>query len=807
MLYLVTSIFLMVDQCFPGTIREKLIVTYCRFKCNFDLLDGETDMWRLGCRTIYTPKSRQIPQGYPEDYLSQFPISSDAIKFALSKLISNDIYEFSKHYPDPSHRTTALSLQSGYVYVLLYHIPSTLINETSVMKAITEKFYADNWIVSWAPGFNSDLSQDWDKYKIARSALKYTMMSKVKKLVSLHWDRVPSLTSKMNRFKLLILNNLNHLNIRLIKQGKIQADVLLKGGGSEIFSLLREANFALRWILLNNYAPTKKFSRDTAHQESIVKFLLALSHMEYITHGQYEQLLNSKQERREKVCQSVISDLKSLAEIPLTSPESTTTIMTKEKVEGEESNSYWLQCLQWEVSALSKLPEGEASTKVKSLQRTFEEMGNFCKLESAATPMTRKLLQEIKSKLIKIHQLVNTRQELLDTLHISGEFSYAFKLVQNPEFYECIYEQTRQDTSNVFKMGCLLNKMRGILELPLYRGKKRNRKLQDCIKRYYEAEINAFGITLFNRIPVWVCENLDEIATIHTKIIKLRRKSSTSRESTTNITINNTNAANKTPTKAESAIEIKSRPRNELYDILANKAAIITEFAHEMTLVDAKMKDIVNLNSRRRLEDYIREHIYKRLAALADHKLHFEYGTIAFLFKDLYYFKSKSLFNGQNNTNGMSGITEFKEKLMGLKDMLFGYLRALECLHNSINITGYALWEQEVCKIITVCFKKECDWMINGKKSKFVLKRQGSLDLDAPLTFLGRLAREIIRLTSPMATHFSVWSCCWLDQVGTEAFDMSTVSLIRSSIGSQGLAALDAVFASRVFLLTRKLES
>lgn len=79
-------------------------------------------------------------------------------------------------------------------------------------------------------------------------------------------------------------------------------------------------------------------------------------------------------------------------------------------------------------------------------------------------------------------------------------------------------------------------------------------------------------------------------------------------------------------------------------------------------------------------------------------------------------------------------------------------------------------------------------------------------DSDNACTFLGRLAREIIRLTSPGTTHYSIQGCYWLDASGNEVFGTSAMESLRMSIGVQGLAALDTLFLARIVKLIEKLH-
>jgi len=96
--------------------------------------------------------------------------------------------------------------------------------------------------------------------------------------------------------------------------------------------------------------------------------------------------------------------------------------------------------------------------------------------------------------------------------------------------------------------------------------------------------------------------------------------------------------------------------------------------------------------------------------------------------------------------------------------------------------------------------------MVKGKTSKIGTKRQAVTDFDTASTFLGRLAREIVRLTSPGATHYSVQSCCWLDASGTEAFGISQMEKLCQTVGVQGLSALDTLIATRIVKLIKKLH-
>ena len=43
--------------------------------------------------------------------------------------------------------------------------------DTAGMRELVDKHFADNWVISWAPGFLADLPVQWARYKAAAAAL------------------------------------------------------------------------------------------------------------------------------------------------------------------------------------------------------------------------------------------------------------------------------------------------------------------------------------------------------------------------------------------------------------------------------------------------------------------------------------------------------------------------------------------------------------------------------------------------------------------------------------------------------------
>ncbi len=101
-------------------------------------------------------------------------------------------------FPNPEHRSSALSQQASMLYVALFFCPKILSENTSMMREvgaapcsrrsycrrvsmtrtttvtamqIVAKHFNDNWVISVYMGVPADLSEDWAPYRAAREAL------------------------------------------------------------------------------------------------------------------------------------------------------------------------------------------------------------------------------------------------------------------------------------------------------------------------------------------------------------------------------------------------------------------------------------------------------------------------------------------------------------------------------------------------------------------------------------------------------------------------------------------------------------
>ncbi|GMH36280.1 hypothetical protein BSKO_04148 [Bryopsis sp. KO-2023] len=795
-LYCVGSIFLLADKCLPDTIREKLLVAYFRYSgVSEEVMQERELIMKLCRRTGYIPGQRHLPQGYPEEYLGRFPLEKGkdtAVRLALHGMVfrDRDIYHNLPHYPDPNHRTTGLSHQAAYVFVLLFYVPHILHSDAKDMQRIVERFFCDRWVIEWAASQVVDLGYEWDRYKAAKVSLRNVVGPGRSRKAQLYWDRVSPLVAEMGRY---------------LKAGGLHKDTLLEKI-SDIFNTIKEANVTARWILLHSFSTSKKVQQVADYGEGIVKLLLNLAALEYEVQRMYQELLDSRQSSKDRACQIAKDNLNSLSDLYQNPPPGSS--MTHEY---RANLSKWLQCLSDEVDALGTIGQSQRDSpeKLRTLREAFKNLGQWMEV---ATPGSRKLVHEIRDNLGCIQQLIGIRLEFLDTLRIVGGFSYALKLIHTPAFVKQIQNVTQKEPRMLWKLGCLLRKMRSVMDLPIFC--RENTRPPVAVVFHFEKKFSAFGNEVFSHIPGCICESLDIMAFIYAK--KLAQQRGKKLEGGSKTLSGKFSKLNKKKKGIVSQTE-EERPeakeeRTEAYAKLAKRAARIAQFAQGVAAVEESLRSVVSFPLHSEMAKSVRRHVAKRLAALSTQKLHFKFSPPPFTFRGSG-LRSSQFGVSQGFSGTVPGVTEFEEKLYSLKDALGGYCHALESVQDYLSIPGFGLWQDKLAHVIALNLRKECHWMITTQEAEAsgnikLVKAvsQGKCKPDDAATFMGRLCREIMRLTSPMSTHYSSLGSCWLDAEGTKVFGMERVEVLRDCIGSQGVAALDTVLAGRVSHLVDKLH-
>ena len=66
----------------------------------------------------------------------------------------------------------ASAAQAACLYTVLLFAPDVLHRDSALMRVLVDKHFVDSWVLAWAPGFTSDIAEEWGNYK-ARAIPSY----------------------------------------------------------------------------------------------------------------------------------------------------------------------------------------------------------------------------------------------------------------------------------------------------------------------------------------------------------------------------------------------------------------------------------------------------------------------------------------------------------------------------------------------------------------------------------------------------------------------------------------------------------
>ncbi|KAG6516242.1 hypothetical protein ZIOFF_026695 [Zingiber officinale] len=288
---------LLVEHRIGGLLREKLLVTHLRFSrcfnspnikhiCSFCRMHRAASDMKYDVNP-FSLRSTTIYIENPEDILARFPFPKLVVDAIICALRNADLYDQIRHYPDPQHRSMALSLQSRCMYVLLFYSPEFL-HDGFIMREIVDRFFKDHWVVPLFLHHAVDLFVSWDAFKEAKSSLSSCHSpTLVRDCCQNHCKKVRHLSSEIE----LILSN-----------GVLTKDYVLDRF-QNLFSLVRDCNVALRWLLLHRICIDRKLREivtsvgiaEQVDEDCLLAFLLRTSQLEFQLKQLFVELLENKE--------------------------------------------------------------------------------------------------------------------------------------------------------------------------------------------------------------------------------------------------------------------------------------------------------------------------------------------------------------------------------------------------------------------------------------------------------------------------------------------------------------------------------
>ena len=423
----------------------------------------------------------QRPSKYPESYFARQQVSAPFVKQLISRLRSDDIYNQTREYPDPEHRSTALAQQAAMLYVIfgrtvllslctflgwchhlrrwhkcllvsppaapkiptfnshtptacngrspsalpalryviLYFVPEILNNEQAKMREIVDKHFPDNWVVSIYMGFTVDLIEVWEPYRAAKTALNNTIEAiNVTRQSAKHIKKVPLLQKQI---------------LKLLKEGVLHREYVLDNV-PKLIHTMREANVTIRWMMLHTHnSPSSsqhkrcKAIRDQImaqgfNPKAVFSLLLNAAQYEFVLKNMFSKMLDEKQEKWDALRHEGSDRMSELSDVfggntPLT------------RVEKNEHLQAYFKNLATQISTLDFTNSTSAGRKIVQLISALEEVQEFHQLENSL--QIRQFLQETRLSLHQMLRTINIKEEVLITISIVADLSYAWEIIDN----------------------------------------------------------------------------------------------------------------------------------------------------------------------------------------------------------------------------------------------------------------------------------------------------------------------------------------------------------------------------------------
>ncbi|XP_054154297.1 WASH complex subunit 5-like isoform X2 [Oppia nitens] len=212
----------------------------------------------------------------------------------------------------------------------------------------------------------------------------------------------------------------------------------------------------------------------------------------------------------------------------------------------------------------------------------------------------------------------------------------------------------------------------------------------------------------------------------------------------------------------------------------------ISVFTEGILAMKATLIGIIQIDPKRLLEDGIRRELVIQ-AANALHK-----GLV---------------FNSKAKTS------ELVPKLKALAQVMDGFRRSFEYIQDYVCIYGLKMWQQEVSRIVNYNVEQECNAFMRHKVLDYQSVYQSAsipipkfLPMDPySINFIGRLARELLRMTDPKNTIYVHSMSTWFDnKTHLQVVDTKLFPLMMKSIGTAGINGLDRLIS---FMIVTEIQN
>ena len=159
------------------------------------------------------------------------------------------------------------------------------------------------------------------------------------------------------------------------------------------------------------------------------------------------------------------------------------------------------------------------------------------------------------------------------------------------------------------------------------------------------------------------------------------------------------------------------------------------------------------------------------------------------------------------------------QKLGRLHEQIDGFRRSFEYIQDYANIYGLKIWQEEFSRIIFFHVEQECNSFLKKKVFEYESMYQSktipipvyppvttaNLTSENSVNFIGRLAREILRLTDPKTSYYIHQKSAWYDlKTKEEILNLRIFKKLELCLNSFGLHGLDSLYS---FMIAKDLQN
>ena len=349
----------------------------------------------------------------------------------------------------------------------------------------------------------------------------------------------------------------------------------------------------------------------------------------------------------------------------------------------------------------------------------------------------------------------NIREDFLITLQLVSDLSYAWLIIDS--YTGHMQTAVRKDPSLVGRLRATFLKLSSALDLPLMRINQARSADLVSVSQYYSTELVSYIRHVLHVIPQSMFALVEQIIHLQTNVIK------------------------EMPMRLDKE-KLKDFAQLDQRFQVAKLTESVSTFTEGILAMKTTLVGVVRLDPKRLLEEGIRRELVRRTA----NAMH---STLTF--------------------NPKAKSSELANKLASLGETMTGLRKSFEYIQDYVRIQGLRMFQEETARIVGYNVEQECntfhmtgyhvqDWQSRFQSTAVPIPRlqPSSNDPKSPTTFIGRLAREMMRLSDPKTTVFVSFTNSWYDAKSqNQVMTLLLFSQLERAISTSGLAGLDTLFA------------